>query len=155
EISSPTEAVRPRWKNQIVATATAISALTLLALFGYLVWPGRRSGEELPKPPKSNAVAPGKVFLPGPLAQVTSSREVPPATPPEGRPAPDLTVLAQVSPVADIPGGIGAPQAPRPATPAILPVGNGMAKDQQTVDLRGPTPRLGFKFREISRIECR
>jgi hypothetical protein len=107
------------------------------------------------QPAAQNTVVPGDEVLLSPLAFGVSPEGEPPARPPEALPAPDPNSFVNVNLVAALPGEIGDNPAPRLADPAKPLPDDAMVDDQQTVDLRGPAPQVGFKLREAWRTECR
>jgi hypothetical protein len=75
--------------------------------------------------------------------------------PPEVPPAPVPAAPVKGNPAVGRPGAIGANPAPGLANPPMPPDVHVMAaNDGQTVDLRGLAMQVGFKFREVWRIQC-
>jgi hypothetical protein len=124
---------------------TVVPSIILLAFIGYLVRPLPRTEAGKIQPPEWSTVAPGK------LAQLPSPNS---AVPPKGNPpAPAPIPFVKVNLVAVKLKPIEADPAPPPANPDMPLIDEGVENNEQTVDLRGPAPQIGFKVREVCRIE--
>src|SRR5262249_11431365 len=97
-----------------------------------------------------------KVVLPSPSATVVPPTAAPPAKPPATLPVPVPAAPVKGNPAAGMPGVIRANAPPGLAPPPMPPAVDVLAANaEQAVDLRGPFLQVGFKFREIWRIDCR
>jgi hypothetical protein len=138
---------RPLSKDPTIVIGTAIPTLILLVFFGYLLWTRKGADAQTTQPPERNAVFPVN-SQPGPLASVAPRQEEPPAKAPPR----DATSVVDENTVADMVEATKPNRAPPLDNPAMPPIANPVANGDQTFDLRGHAPQVGFKVREHTKV---
>ncbi len=149
ETAFPTEVARPLWKDPIVVIGTAIPTLILMTFFGYLVW--SRNGVDAPTMQLLQRKSTEPVNVkPAAVAPVPQPNEAPQAKLAEKPPPPGPAAIVVPGPVPK--AALSQPDlAPQPDK-AVRPFDNPDANVEQTYDLRGPAPKIGFKVKEHTKV---